>query len=130
MKHYTNICSLLMVAFCGCAQRPHPPAEFSERLLTADHIVVTNDSLQAFSYSVSGEEVGSLAKAIAVAREDVGFQYSSMYAWHVQFYAGTNLLGKIRLQGQGFLIEDREYTDYSGVLKMFHQKLVSKEEGQ
>jgi len=103
-----------------------PPVDFSERLSTADHIIVTNDLQAGLAYTATGEEVARLVKAVTMAKEDVRWRTQAIFNWNIQFYAGTNRLGDIHLQSEVFMIGDKEYTDYSGVLKAFWQKLETK----
>jgi hypothetical protein len=47
MKYFSTFLSLLMFALCGCSKPEYPPAELSQRLATADRVVVTNNLLLA-----------------------------------------------------------------------------------
>ena len=111
-----------MLALFGCSKPTYPPAELSQRLATADRAVVTN-SLPPFGSVVTGEEVSRLAKAIASATQDKS-PAGAMFNWDVKFYSGTNFLCLIHMQDRGFLLEDEEYSDDTGVLKAFYEKLL------
>lgn len=137
MNSNTKICGLVWLIACGCTQRPPPPSDFSERLATADRVVVTYPSSPpfvtytsspSFTYSVTGEEVGRLVQAVTKAKEDVRFRAQAAFLWNVQFYGSTNLLGNVHMQGQVFTIQDKEYSDDSGSLNTFYQKMVSKKD--
>ena len=111
-----------MLAMFGCSKPTYPPAVLSQRLATADRVVVTN-SLPPFGSIVTGDEVGRLAKAIASAPQ-VKCPAGAVFNWDVKFYAGTNFVSEVHLQGGGFLLEDGEYSDDTGVLNTFYEKLL------
>jgi hypothetical protein len=125
MKYRTTFWSLMILGLCGCSKPTHLPADISQRLSTADHIVVTNHS-RAFGTDVLGAEVGSLAKAVASAKQD-RFPASAMFDWDIEFYTGTNFLTVIHLQDRVFMLGDTQYSDDTGVLKTFWQKLVAED---
>jgi hypothetical protein len=88
--------SLLVLVLCGCSKLTH----LSQRLATADHIAAINRNGIVFSCTISGAEVGNLAKAVKSgtgktwgANEDWG----SPFVWDVEFYAGTNSLAVMHL---------------------------------
>ena len=121
MKHYAIYFTLLTLAICGCSKTAHPPAEFCQRLSTADHIVVTN-RFRAFGTVISGAEVSSLGKAVATASKKLTGA-STFCDWDVDFFAGTNHLAGIRLHDSTIMVEGVEYSDGTGVVEAFWEKL-------
>jgi hypothetical protein len=122
MNYTSTFWSLLLLALCACSKPAHPPTEFSQRLATADRVVVTNQ-LSVFVSAVTPREVTRLATAVASAKQD-RLPAGAMFDWDVQFYSGTNFLGVIHLQDRVFMLEDTQYSDNSGVLKTFYERLV------
>jgi hypothetical protein len=119
----------MILALCGCSKPTHPPTEISERLATADRVVVLTNHFHAFGSIVAGEDVSRLAKAVASAKH-YSLPAEAMFDWDVAFYKGTNALAIIHLQGRGFWLEDTEYVDETEVLNAFSQKLVNEERGR
>ena len=123
VSNFGTIWSLFLIALCGCSKPlQSPPADFSQRVVTADRIVVTN-RFRTFGTTITGAEVSQVTKAVAFAKQN-RLPAAAVYDWDVAFYAGTNYLSAIHLQGSGFLIGDAEYTDHTEVLNKFWEKLT------
>lgn len=119
MKYRTTFWSLLVFALCGCSRPAHPPANIA----TADRVVVTN-RFSAFGLTVTGADASRLATAVAAAAQD-RLPATAIFDWELEFYAGTNFLTLIHLQDRAFMLSNNQYSDDTGVLKTFWQKLVS-----
>jgi hypothetical protein len=129
MRHYATFSTLLMFALCGCSEAMHPPAEFSQRLPTADHVFVTN-RFYALGSTITGAEVGNLAKAAKSARKKTwgaNMDWTVHNVWDAEFYARTNELVVIPIIYDVFKLKDVEYSDGTGVVGAFWKKL---EEGR
>jgi hypothetical protein len=125
MKYFVTFLSLLMLVLCGCSKPTHPPAELSQRIAEADHVVVTNH-YRAFGSAMSGAEISSLAKAVASAKKKtVGadFDWMSPRVWDIEFYTGTNHLAVVPVCYGIFQLEGVEYADSTGVIEAFWKKL-------
>lgn len=125
MRHYTTFSILLMFALCGCSEATHPPAEFSQPLSKADHVVVTNRFF-AFGSTIAGAEVSNLAKAAKSAKKKTSgadLDWMSPRIWDVEFYAGTNRLAVIPIGYGEFKQKGVEYIDDTGVVEAFWKKL-------
>jgi hypothetical protein len=66
--------------------------------------------------------VARVGQAVAIAKHDRN-AYSAIFDWDVQFYAGTNFLAVIHVQDRAFWIGGTQYSDGSGVLKAFYERL-------
>jgi hypothetical protein len=119
MRYHTTFWGLLVFALCGCSQPTHPPAKIS----TADRVVVTN-RYSAFGLTVTGEDASRLATAVAAAKQD-RLPAAAVFDWDLEFYAGTNFLTLIHLQDRAFMLSNTQFSDDTGVLKTFWQKLES-----
>lgn len=115
----------LLVGVGGCSQHP---TRLAHQIASADRIVATNQGTVA-KVVVAGEEAKRIAAAVASAKRD-GNHYSAVFAWHLQFYSGTNLLAAIRLQDQVFKTKDAQYNDETGVLKAFYLGDLTEAEGR
>ena len=129
VRHHATFSTLLMFALCGCSDATHPPAEFSQRLSTADHVVVTN-RFYALESTITGAEVSNLAKAAKSAKKKTwgaNMNWTDHNVWDAEFYAGTNELAVIPMVHDVFKLKNVEYNDGTGVLEAFWKKL---EEGR
>jgi hypothetical protein len=113
---------MLLAALCGCSKPARLPAEVAQRLAQADRIVVTNSHLSS-PLTITGEEVGKVAKAVASAKHD-GHSYDGIWNWDIQFYEGTNFVTVIHLMDRTFWTEDAQFRDDTGVLKAFYRRVL------
>jgi hypothetical protein len=126
MKYHATFWSLMILAFCGCSKPAHLPPEVSKQLATADCVFITTNRFHASGSVITGREVSKLANAVASARLD-RLPAAAIFDWDVEFYAGTNFLTVIHLQGRVFMLGEKQYVDDSGVLATFWQKLVAED---
>jgi hypothetical protein len=124
MKYFATFLSLLMFVLCGCSKPTHPSAEFSQRISEADHVVVTNRYL-AFGSTISGAEIGSLAKAVASAQR-MTLGADTDCDWDADFFSGTNRVAVIHLHDSVIMLDGIQYRDGSGVMTHFWQELLAK----
>jgi hypothetical protein len=107
--------------------QPHPPAELSQRIAEADHVVATNRNGVVFNCTISGVTVSNLAVAVASSIKPNGLaddDYKNPFVWDVAFYAGTNSLAVVHLLNHGFFqLDGVEYVDSSGIAEAFWKKL-------
>jgi hypothetical protein len=125
MRHYATFSTLLMVALCGCSEATHPSAEFSQPLLTADHVVLTNP-FYALGSTITAAEVSNLAKAAKSAIKKTwgaNMDWTAHDVWDAEFYAGTNELAVIPIVYDVFKLKDVEYSDGTGFVGKFWKKL-------
>jgi hypothetical protein len=121
MRCFATFLSLLMLVLCGCSKPTHPPAELSQRLAEADHVVVTNRYL-AFGSTMSGAEIGSFAKAVQSAKR-VTYGTDTDCDWDADFFSGTNRLEVIHLHGDVVMFDGVQYRDDTEVVSRFLKKL-------
>jgi hypothetical protein len=121
MKFFATFLSLLVLVLCGCSKATHPPAELSQRIAGADHVVVTNRYLFLGS-TISGAEVGSLAKAVASAQR-VTYGTDTDCDWDADFFSGTNRLDVIHLHDSVIMLDGIQYRDDTEVVSRFLKKL-------
>jgi hypothetical protein len=121
MKYFARFLSLLMLVLCGCSKPTHPPAELSQRIAGADHVVVTNRYL-AVGSTISGADIGSLAKAVASAQR-VTYGSDTDCDWDADFFSGTNRLEVIHLHGDVLMFDGIQYRDDTEVVSRFLKKL-------
>jgi hypothetical protein len=105
----------------------HPPAELSQRIAEADHVVATNRNGVVVNCTISGAAVSNLAVAVASAIKPSGLtedDFKNPFVWDVAFYAGTNSLAVVHLLKHGFFqLQGVEYIDGSGIAETFRKKL-------
>jgi hypothetical protein len=126
MRHdstFYRILLLLLAALCGCSRPARLPAEVAQHLAQADHIVVATNGHLSSPLTITGEEVGKVARAVASAKHDRN-NYDGIWNWDVQFYQGTNFVTVIHLMDRTFWTEDAQFRDDSGVLKAFYRRML------
>ena len=130
MRTHITFCSglFLLVGLCGCSKPAQPPATLVQQISQADRIVVTNRYL-GVAFTITGDEAGSVGRAVTSAKRDEN-AYAATFDWDVQFYAGTNFLTVISFQDRAFLAGGTQYSDDTGVLKAFYQKLERRTEAR
>jgi hypothetical protein len=102
----------------GCSKLAH----LSQRLSTADRVVVENTNATAFSRTVTGVDVSNLITAIKSSKTKkwgTGMDWESPFVCDLEFYAGTNHLASIPTVYGVFNLDGVEYYDGSRVLETF-----------
>lgn len=124
MRCFAAYFSPLIFVLCGCSGPAHPPAEISQRIAGADHVVVTNRSA-GFGFSVSGAKLNHLATAVASARR-VTLGANTDCDWDADFFSGTNRLAVIHLHDSVIMLDGVQYRDGTGALTHFWQESLDK----
>ena len=106
----------VLLSFCGCSEQPSKEAQ---QIASADRLVATNSGTGAV-LSVSGGELRKIVQALSSSKRDRR-SYAAIFDWHIQFYSGTNFLTAIRLQDRVFRADNAQYSDETGVLKVFYE---------
>ena len=114
---------LLLATACS-PSRPSP--EFARQVSLADRIIVTNRH-RPVTMTLTGRDLVDVSTAVTNAIEDAN-NYSAVFDWDIQFYAGSNFLTVLHLQDRTFWAGSNQYSDSSGALKRFWQSLEQRAE--
>jgi len=97
----------------------HRLAKFAQKIATSDHVVgsrwITYPSRKELSISLTGEDARRVVQAVSSAssgRPPSGMAWANMYFVTATFFKGTDVLGKIKIDGGAlFRIDGGEYRD-------------------
>jgi hypothetical protein len=110
----------------------HGPTNLIHQIAKTDRVTVVYrhperdpHRYEAFTFTVSGQELKDLLLAITYLRAFPGVESRAACPWQMQFYCGLERLGEANFSGD-IVRCDQDYYDKTGILSNLYERIQDK----